>query len=114
MYKPCNIRKMVTPAVHQKSTTQNIYGVDKKIWADAPAPNLRGEYKQKTSQEVTANGVIVVKEQITFSTWFKADLKAGDRLIIGGETYDITAAPDNVEGRKRYTVCYLSRIGGGA
>lgn len=114
MYKPANLRKFITLAIHKKPTTKTIYGVDKKIFEPAPKPNLRGEFKQKNSNEVTANGLIVVVSTITYSTWYKADIEAGDQLVIGGNTYEIKGEPDNVEDRKRYMVCNLEIIKGGA
>ena len=114
MFKPANPREFITPAIHQKPQIESVYGVDQKTFIDAPKPNLRGKFKQKTSNEVTANGVVVVVENITYSTWFKADLEAGDQLVINGEPYEIKGKPDNVENRSRYMVCNLERISGGA
>ena len=114
MFKPANAREFVTPAIHKKPTIKTIYGVDKKVFVEAPKPNLRGKFKQKSSNEITANGVIVVVENTTFTTWFKADIEAGDQLVINGVTYEIKGKPDNVENRKRYMVCNLEEISGGA
>jgi hypothetical protein len=105
---------MVTPATHQKPTYTTVYGREKKTFANAPAPNLRGKFKQKGAGEITANGLLVTNEKTTFTTWYKADLESGDRLIIGGVAYEIKGKPENVEGRGRYCVCNLEMIGGGA
>ena len=114
MYKPANIRKFVTPAIHNKPVIENVFGVDQKEFKPAPQPNLRGEFKQKSSSEVIENGVVVVVVNTTYSTWYKADIKAGDQLVINGVTYEIKGKPDDVEGRKRYMVCNLEEISGGA
>ena len=114
MFKPANVRKFITPAIHKKPTIETVYGVDTKDFVEAPQPNLRGEFKQKSSNVAIENGVIVVVENITYSTWYKADLEAGDQLVIDGNTYEIKGHPDNVESRKRYMVCNLERISGGA
>lgn len=114
MFKPADVRKFVTPAIHKKPTTETVYGVDQKDFVEALKPKLRGNFKQIISNEVTSNGVIVVVEKITYSTWFKADIKAGDQLVINGDTYEIKGKPDNVENRNRYMVCNLERIDGGA
>lgn len=114
MYKPCRASEMVTPAIHQKPTYSTIYGREKKTYTDAPRPNIRGKFKQKGTREMTANGVIVIHKETTFSTWYKADLKGGDRLIIGGTPYEVKGEPDNVEARGRYCVCNLEAIEGGA
>ena len=114
MYKPADLRGFITPAIHKKPTTTNIYGVDQKTFENAPKPNLRGAFKQKTSNEVTANGVVVVVTTTTYTTWYKSDIEKGDQLVIDGLTYEIKGKPDNVENRKRYMVCNLEVVEGGA
>ena len=114
MYKPCRLSEMVTPAIHQKPTYSPVHGREKKEYTDAPRPNIRGKFKQKGTAEATANGVIVINEKTTFSTWYKADLEGGDRLIINGIAYEIKGKPENVEARGRYCVCNLEAIKGGA
>ena len=114
MYKPCRASEMVTPATHQKPTYTKIYGREKKGYTDAARPHIRGKFKLKGTSETTANGVIVINEKTTFSTWYKADLEGGDRLIINGIAYEIKGKPENVEGRGRYCVCNLEAIEGGA
>lgn len=114
MYKPCRASEMVTPAIHQKPTYSTIYGREKKTYENAPRPNIRGKFKQKGTSEATANGVIVINEKTTYSTWYKADLEGGDRLIINGTAYEIKGKPENVESRGRYSVCNLEAIEGGA
>lgn len=105
---------MVTPAIHQKPTYSTLYGREKKAYTDAPRPHIRGKFKQKGTSEITANGVTVINEKTTFSTWYKPDLEGGDRLIINGIAYEIKGKPENVEGRGRYCVCNLEAIEGGA
>lgn len=114
MYKPCRVSEMVTPAIHQKPQYSTINGREKKTFSNAPAPNLRGKFKQKGTAETTANGLTVINEKTTYSTWYKPDIKGGDRLIIDGVTYEIKGKPENVEARGRYCVCTLEAIEGGA
>lgn len=114
MYKPCRLSEMVTYATHQKPTYKTINGREKKTYTDAPRPFIRGKFKQKGTAEITANGLTVINEKTTYSTWFKSDLKGGDRLIIDGVTYEIKGKPENVEGRGRYCVLTLEEIEGGA
>lgn len=114
MFKPCRVSEMVTPATHQKPTNKTIYGREQKTFINALRPKLRGKFKQKGTAEITANGITVINEKTTYSTWYKADLEGGDRLIINGVTYEIKGRPENVEGRGRYCVCTLESIGGGA
>lgn len=114
MYKPCRASEMVTPARHQKPSYALISGREQKTYTDAPKPNLRGKFKQKSTGDITANGVYTVNEKTTYSTWYKSDIESGDRLIIGGTYYEIKGKPENVEGRGRYCVCTLEAIKGGA
>ena len=64
--------------------------------------------------ETTANGLTVINEKTTFTTWFKADFAAADILTIGGVDFEIVGHPENVEMRSRYSVLTLERISGGA
>lgn len=114
MFKPANIREFRTPATHQKPVIETIFGVDTKTFVNAPKPNLRGKFNQKNTNDITANGVVVVVENITYKTWYKADIEAGDQLIINGKTYAIKGEPDNCEENNRYMVLNLERISGGA
>lgn len=114
MYKPCNIREMVTPALHYKIVDGPIInGYTSKEKQLASKPNLRGKFKLKGTSEVTANGLIVVNDKTTFQTWYKADFESGDILNIGGIDYKIIGTPENVEMRGRYSVLNLERIEGG-
>lgn len=114
MYKPANIREFVTPALHKKPVSETIDGRTQKRFESAPNPNIRGKFKMKGTSEVTANGIVVVNDKTTFTTWWKADLESGDVLTIGGQDYRVIGIPENVEMRGRYAIINLERIGGGA
>lgn len=110
MYKGANVMEFVTSATHQKLTRTTIYGREQPTWADAPKPNLRGAFKQTSSSQISANGLVVVVQKITYTTWYKPDLENGDRLIINGKAYTIKGDPDNTAMRGRQCVCYLERV----
>lgn len=112
MYKPANLREFVTPAAQYRTTVTLVNGRTQK--ADTLVANLRGKFKQKGSHELTANGLTVVSNETTYTTWWKDDFKAGDRLVIGGLTYEVYGQPENVEMRGRYAVLHLKRLEGGA
>lgn len=112
MYKPCNIREMVTPAIHKKAVEVVVNGRLTKQYN--VVGNLRGKFKLKGTTEITANGLTVVNDKTTFITWFKKDLEARDILTIGGVDYQVIGSVENVEMRGRYAVLNLERIGGGA
>lgn len=112
MYKPARIREFTTPAIHKKASTQTVNGRTQKTYE--AVGKVRGKFKQKSAEEMTANGLIVSSDKITFVTWYKPDFAAADILTIGGVDYEIVGTPENVEMRGRYAVLTLERIGGGA
>ncbi len=112
MYKPANIREFVTPATHRKATSKTVNGRVKKTYTDAGI--IRGKFKQKGTAEITANGLTVVNNKTTFTSWFKADISEADILTINGVDFEVKGTPENVEMRGRYMILTLERIGGGA
>lgn len=112
MYKPANIREFITPAIHKKATTETVNGRMVKTFTEVGT--VRGKFKQKGTAETNANGLTVINEKTTFTTWFKADFEAADILTIGGIDFEIKGVPENVEMRSRYAIITLERIGGGA
>lgn len=112
MYKPANIREFVTPATQYRTSVEMVNGRTQKM--ETLVAELRGKFKQKASHELTANGLTVVSNETLFTTWWKDDFKAGDRLVIGGLSFEIFGQPENVEMRGRYAVLHLKRLEGGA
>ena len=112
MYKPANIREFVTQAVHKKAKSVTVNNRTSKKMVEVGA--IRGKFKQKGTAETNANGLTIINEKTTFTTWFKADIEAADILAIGGIDFEIKGEPENVEMRSRYMVITLERIGGGA
>lgn len=112
MYKPANIREFVTPAIQKRTQVTLINGRTQKEIVQVA--NLRGKYKQKGTAEILANGVEVVHERTSYTTWWKDDLKAGDFLEINGVMFRVSGQPENVEMRSRYAVLTLEKIEGGA
>lgn len=112
MYKPANIREFVTPATQKRTQVQIVNGRTQKSVVEIA--NLRGKFKQKGTSEINANGLLVVNERTTFTTWWKEDFKSGDIIFINGIDFQVKGEPENVEMRGRYAVLNLERIGGGA
>lgn len=114
MYKPANIREFVTIAVHKKAVTKTVNNRTTKRKTEVGT--VRGKFKQKGTAETNANGLTVVNEKTTFTTWYKSTnpFEAKDILTIGGIDYEIKGKPENVEMRNRYVVITLEDIGGGA
>jgi len=112
MYKPANLREFVTPAVHKKPAYETINGHNQKTYN--AVGNLRGQFKQKTTSELNANGLVIVEDKVTYTTWWSNNLKAQDILTINNIDYEIIGQPENVEMRSRYAVLNLRLIKGGA
>lgn len=112
MYKPANIREFVTPAIQNRTAVVMVNGRTQK--SVVQVANIKGKFKQKNTSELTANGLVVVKDDIQFITWWKSDFKAGDIIVIGGIEYAVKGQPENVEMRSRYAILHLERLEGGA
>ena len=112
MYKPANIREMVTPATHKKPVVTLVYGHDQRTYAIQGT--IKGKFKQKSTRELNANGLRIVEDQIQFFTWYSSDLEAQDVLTIYGVDYEIIGTVENVEMRGRYAILNLRRLEGGA
>lgn len=112
MYKPAKIREFVTPAIHKKPAEALINGRIVKTFE--AVGNLRGKFKLKGTSEINANGLTVVNEKTTFTTWYKKDLEAKDVLNINGADYQIIGTAENVELRGRYSILNLEKVEAGA
>lgn len=112
MYRPAPIREFVTPAIQKRTQVTTINGRQQKQVVQVA--NLRGKFKQKGTSEIRANGLLVVNEKTTFTTWWKSDFKAGDILNINGIDYLVKGQPENVEMRSRYAILNLEVLEGGA
>lgn len=112
MYKPAKIREFVTPALHKKPTYNEVNG--RLVKGFEAVGTIRGKFKQKGTAEIAANGLTVVNDKITFTTWFKSNLEAKDVLNIGGVDYQVIGSVENVEMRSRLAVLNLEKIEGGA
>ena len=112
MYKPANIREFVTNAIQKKTIVEIVNGrTQKEVQAVA---TIRGKFKIKGTSDIDANGLLVVHDRTTFTTWWKSDFKAGDIFEINGIDWQVKGEPENVELRGRYAILTLERIGGGA
>lgn len=112
MFKPAKIREFITPAVHKKPTQTEVNGHLVKKYEEVG--NARGKFKMKGTAEITANGLTVVSDKTTYTTWYKSSYEAKDILTINGIDYEVKGTPEDTEGRGRYSVLILERIGGGA
>ena len=112
MYCPCNPREFVTIATQKRTQVVTINGRTEKNVVEVAT--LRGKFKQKGTAEILANGLEVVHERTSFTTWWKTDMKSGDILEINGIQFRVAGQPENVEMRSRWAVLTLEKIEGGA
>lgn len=112
MYTPAPIREFVTPAIQKRTQVVMVNGRTQKEIIEVA--NLRGKFKQKGTSVLSANGLYVVNEKTTYTTWWKDDFKSGDILTINNVDFMVKGQPENVEMRNRYAVLTLERIEGGA
>lgn len=112
MYNPAPIREFVTPAIQKRTEVTMVNGRTQKSVVEVA--NLRGKFRQKSTTEFNANGLVVVITKTTYTTWWKADFKAGDILTINGIDFLVKGQPENVEMRSRYAVLDLEVLEGGA
>ena len=112
MYKPANIREMVTPATHKKPSTVIINGHNQKTYTVQGI--IKGKFKQKTTSELNANGLRIVEDKVQFFTWWSNDFEAQDILTIDNTDFEIVGTVENVEMRGRYAILNLRRLEGGA
>ena len=112
MYKPANIREFVTKATQKRTSVEMVNGRTQKVVGTIAT--IRGKFKIKGTTDMNANGLYVVNDKTTFTTWWKDDFKAGDIFEINGIDWQVRGEPENVEMRGRYAILTLERIGGGA
>lgn len=112
MFKPAKIREFVTAATLNKVVEVEVNGRLTK--QKTTVKQLRGKFKQKGTSEITANGLRVINDTTTFTTWYSADIEPSDILTINGADYQIIGNVENVEMRGRYAILNLEKISGGA
>ena len=112
MYRPAPIREFVTIATQKRTQVVMVNGRTQKEVIEVAT--LRGKFKQKGTSELSANGLQVINEKTTYTTWWKDDFKSGDILTINNIDFMVKGQPENVEMQNRYAVLTLERIEGGA
>lgn len=116
MHRPNKAQQMTTPVLLQTPAAgENINGVYKKSYADAAAP-IMCNFSTYGSTERESNGVIVVEENITVTTWYDPAIMAGCRVkrLDDGAVFEIVGDPENVEMRNMFCVFKVRRVRGGA
>ena len=81
--------------------TANNYGEPAKSWATVATLFTKVEYSTTGQNETYAEATIREYRPVIFTVRYRTDYSAKNRILYGGEVYDI----ENVEheGRKRFT-----------
>lgn len=71
-------------------------------------------FKTFGGTESTSNGVTVVENTGVVQTWYRADITASCRLVIGGLTHEILGTPENINMSNQYLQFKVRAVKGGA
>ena len=115
MYRPQKSAQMTTPCRLQMPTTENINGALKKTYSNAEYVTMCN-FSTYSSADSESDGVGVVAENMTVTTFFDPAIVSGCRLVNleNGLLYEIVGAPENVEMRNMFSVFKVQRVRGGA
>lgn len=107
--------QMVTPMRLQHRSITNVSGAKEATYADAEVdPIIMCNFKSKGGTEAVHNGQYIILDTATVQTWYRPDIKKGDRLILeqDGSAWDIKGNPENVEMRNQLLILKLQNAGG--
>lgn len=113
MFRPPE--QMATPMRLQKRIVKTVHGAEMAEYKDADQePVIMCNFKSKGGTEAIHNGQYIILDTATVQTWYRPDIKKGDRLILeqDGSAWDIKGNPENVEMRNRLLIIKLQNAGG--
>lgn len=105
--------QMTTPMRLMKRQTEKVLGATETTYTEATDPIIYCNFKSKGGTEAVHNGQYIILETATVQTWYRPDIKKGDRLILpDGSAWDIKGNPENVEQRNQLMILKLQNVGG--
>lgn len=112
MFKPPE--QMTTPMRLQKRITKTVKGAEVAEYKDAEDAVIMCNFKSKGGTEAVHNGQYLIVDTATVQTWYRPDIKKGDRLIMeqDGSKWDIKGNPENVEMRNQLLILKVQNVGG--
>lgn len=113
MFKPPE--QMTTPMRLQHRVTTKVSGANEYTYVDAEKdPIIMCNFKSKGGTEAVHNGQYIILDTATVQTWYRPDIKKGDRLILeqDGSAWEIKGNPENVEMRNRILILKVQNAGG--
>ena len=94
-------------------TETMVKGMTKKTYP-ATGSTFFGRFRTFGGTERVVNDVIVLDDTGTVETWYRSDITADCRVIIGGHPYEILGTPENIEMRNQFLVFRVRAYRGGA
>ena len=115
MHRPQKAAQMTTPCLLQSAETVNNLGVVSKVYSDNGKP-FAANFSTYGSTERESNGVVVVEENTTITTWYNPAIVAGCRIkrLTDNAVFEVVGEPENVEMRNMFSLIRVKRVRGGA
>ena len=117
MFRPNKAAQMTTPLRLQAAETAKINGVNKKTYKDVEGNNgiIWVNFATYGGTETTVNGLLVVEETATITTWYRPDIKSDCRVkrLTDNAIFEIIGEPENVEMRNMILIFKVRRVKGG-
>lgn len=71
-------------------------------------------FKTFGGTESSSNGQTVVENTAIVQAWYRADITADCRLVIGGLAYEVLGTPENIDMANQYLQFKVRAVKGGA
>lgn len=105
--------QMITPMQLQHRVAKDVMGAPEFDYIDADDPIIYCNFKSRGGTEVVHNGRYVVIDTATIQTWYRPDIRKGDRLTLDdGSIWEIKGKPENVEQRNQILILKVQSAGG--
>lgn len=102
-----------TPAVLLIPIEKYVKGVLKKNYPET-GEDIYISFRTFGGTETSSNGQTVVENTGVVQTWYREDIKADCRLIIGGLAYEILGTPENINMCNQFLQFKVRAVKGGA
>lgn len=115
MYRPNEAAEMTTPMTLQTPTVTKYNGVRASTFTDAEGV-VFGNFKTYGGTEHQVNGLTVIEDTATVTTWFRPDIGSECRIkrLTDNAVFEIIGEPENIEMRNMILRFKVRRVKGGA
>lgn len=94
-------------------TSTYIKGTLKKVYP-ASGESVFISFKTFGGTETNSNGSVVIENTGVVQTWYRPDISADCRLVIGGLPYEVISPPENINMANQYLQFKVRAVKGGA